>query len=365
MSPGLGGTTGPRAFRRRRRAVGLLSAGLLVAGLPAVGMLAGCESRRQAPSRPLVIKIGTVLPESHPTAAALKVFRERIEALSGGTMTAHLFFSSALGDADEVIELCRMGDVEMAQVSAANLSVYAPLANALAMPFIWSGPEHQFRALDGEVGRIIREHIAPLGLEVLGFFDAGTRNISTRKGPILAPADLAGMKIRVMNAPLMVAAIDALGGSAVAMNQGEVFTALQMGVIDGWENNPMTVATFRMYETGCIHFAWTRHFSIPDCLVAGRPFLGRLTDAQRGWVTQAAVDTVAAQRRMWRESEEKALEQMRAGGMQFNEVRAELFRQRVRGIYDEYARRYGEEFRALCDLIASLRDDAPATGEGS
>lgn len=361
MSRGPAGGTRRCVPLRRFMGAGLLAAGLAAAGASA----GGCGSRDAAGPAPLVIKMGTVLPESHPTAAALRVFRDRIEALSGGSMTAHLFFSSALGDADETIELCRMGDVEMAQVSAANLSVYAPLANALAMPFIWDGPEHQFRALDGEVGRIVREHVAPLGIEILGYFDAGTRNISTRRGPIRTPADLRGMKIRVMNAPLMVATIDALGGSAVAMNQGEVFTALQMGVIDGWENNPMTVATFRMYETGCIHFAWTRHFSIPDCLVAGRSFLDRLTDVQRGWVIRAAADTVAAQRRMWRESEEQALEQMRTGGMKFNEVQAGLFRDRVRGIYEEYARRYGGEFRSLCDLIASLREDAPSTGEGS
>jgi TRAP-type C4-dicarboxylate transport system substrate-binding protein len=219
------------------------------------------------------------------------------------------------------------------------------------MPFIWRDSEHQMRVLDGEVGRIIDEKARELGLEIFGYFDAGTRNITTKKGPIRSPADLKGLKIRVMDAPLMVATINALGASATPLNQGEVYTALHMGVIDGWENNPMTVATTRMYETGCTHFAWTHHFSIPDVFVAGEPFLKKLTSQQRAWVEQAARETILEQRRMWKQSEQDALEQMRAAGMTFTDVQTGPYQDRVRALYEQYEQRYGDEFASLIDRI--------------
>lgn len=314
--------------------------------------LSGCE-REESAARPRIVKIGTVLPESHPTAASLLLFQKRLAELSGGRMQAQVYFNSQLGDANEVLELCRMGDVEMAQVSTANLTMYVPLANALAMPFIWKDSKHQAAALNGPVGEKIRHHAREQELEIFGYFDAGTRNITTTRGPIHAPEQLKGMKIRVMNAPLMVAAVDALGASAMALNQGEVYTALQMGVIDGWENNPMTIATTRMYETGCIYFAWTRHFSIPDVFVAGESFLKRLSPEQRRWVDQAASETIAAQWRMWAESEEKALADMQQGGMKLNEVELDAFRRRVKPIYEKYNQRYGTEFKQLCEEILS------------
>lgn len=324
----------------------------MLIGLAAVGLISSACRRDDSP-RAIVVKVGTVLPDSHPTAASLLHFQKRLAELSGGTMEAQIYFSSQLGDAVEVLELCRMGDVEMAQASVANLTMYVPLANVLAMPFIWKDSAQQARVLESHVGEVIRDRARGLDLEVFGYFDAGTRNITTKRGPVEKPEDLRGMKIRVMNSPLMVATINALGASAMALNQGEVYTALQMGVIDGWENNPMTVATTRMYETGCIHFAWTRHFSIPDLLIAGRPFLDRLTAEQRAWVEQAADETIAEQLRMWAESQEQALQDMRDGGMQINEVDVEAFRRRVEPIYREYYRRYGDEFKQLCEEILS------------
>jgi tripartite ATP-independent transporter DctP family solute receptor len=301
------------------------------------------------------IKVGTVLNRTHPTAASLAFFADRLEALSDGQLKVDVFFSSQLGSANEVLELCRMGDVEMAQVSTASLTVYAPLANALQMPFIWRNPQHQRKALEGEVGSFIKQEAEQVGLQIMGFFDAGTRNITTNEGPIEKPEDLQGKKIRVMSSPLMVAAINDLGASATALNMGEVYTALQMGVIDGWENNPMTIVDYRMYETGCKYFAWTRHFSIPDLFVAGQPFLDRLTDQEKQWVDQAVSETVEKQHQLWKESEEKALAEMREQGMLINEVQGNAFRERVKPTYEEYYAKYGDEFRALCEMIEGVK----------
>lgn len=316
--------------------------------------LAGGCTRSETPAPPArLIKLGTVLPDSHPTVQAMRFFKDRVESLSGGRLKVNLFPSSQLGSADEMTDGCRTGDVEMAQISAAVLAEYIPLANALSMPFIFRDAEHQARVLDGEVLTMLNLRAGELGLEVLGFLDAGTRNITTKKGPITSPDDLRGLKIRVMDAKLMVDSINALGASAVAMNQGEVFTALQQGLLDGWENNPQTIVTFRMYETGCVYYAWTRHLSIADLFLASRRFLDSLGGEERAWFDQALDETIDKQRAIWKEETEKALALMSDKGMRINELDTAPFRARVEPIYDKYSRLYGEEFRLLCERIRS------------
>jgi tripartite ATP-independent transporter DctP family solute receptor len=299
------------------------------------------------------VKVGATLPADHPTAEALTFFKNRLETLSGGQMSVRLFFSSQLGDATEMLELTQEGSLELAQMSAANIANVIPIANALAMPFIWRDMDHQHKALAGEVGDTIRAAAREHDFRVAAFLDAGTRNITTKTGPIKTPEDLEGLKIRVMNGPLMVDTIEALGASATPMNTGDIYTALQTGMLDGWENNPMTVVTLRMYETGCTYFAWTHHFSIPDVLVASDAFVTSLTAQERAWFDQAVAETLAKQRQLWASSEADMIAAMKSNGMQLNEVDLDPFRQRVAPVYSEYYARYGDEFEALCEHIRS------------
>ena len=323
----------------------------------AILLFAGCDAGPADSTKPQVriVKFGTVLPDTHPTYAAMLYFAQLLDEVSGGRMKVQTYGNSQLGDANSLLEGLRQGNIEMATVSAAPVAQTVPLANALSMPFIFRNAEHQARVLDGEVGERIREAARPLGLDVLGYFCAGTRNITTKKGPIEKPEDLKGRKIRVMNSKLMVESVQALGASAVAMNQGEVYTALQQGVLDGWENNPPTIVTFRMYETGCIYFAWTHHLAVPDILLAGGKFRRKLNDREREWLEQAARQTVIEQRQLWKEYEAKALEEMRANGMKINEVDIELFKARVEPVYTEYYEKYGDLFEQLCETIRSIQ----------
>lgn len=297
------------------------------------------------------IKIGTVLPDDHPTVEAMKIFGERLTELSNENFTVQLYPNSQLGGATEMVEALLMGNLEMAVVSAVSLSEHTPLYDALSMPFIFRDPEHQAMVLDGEIGEKLKESAKPANLHVLGFLDAGSRNISTKQGPIVKPADLRGMTIRVMDSKLMIDSINAMGASAVAMNQGDVYTSLQQGVLDGWENNPPTVVSFRMYETGCIYFAWTRHFSIPDVLLSSTSFYEGLSEEEKKWVDEAAADMVTKQRELWKEYEEKALEIMVENGMKINEVDFDAFKATADPIYEEYYRKHGEEFKALSEAI--------------
>ncbi len=337
---------------------------LIIAGLVGgFALLAGGCGRQDVPGRK-VIKVASVLPDTHPSGAALTFFKQKLEELSGGQMSAQIFFNGKIGDPYNTLEQCQNGLLDITHVSTANITRMAFMANVLAMPFIWHDTDHQHRVLDGEVGEAIRNEVKPYDVAILGYFDAGTRNVTTRKGPVTRPDDLANMKIRVMDAPLMIETINALGAQAIPLKQDEVYHALETGLLDGWENNSNTVLAFKMYETGCKYYACTRHFSIPDVLVAGGPFLKELTAQQRKWLDAAVAQTVVKQRQLWEESEQQVLKTLAERGMVMNDVDLDAFRARVKPIYDKYSEERGPEFKGLVDKIQAAFTapaSAPAT----
>lgn len=301
------------------------------------------------------MKVAQLLPESHPTTEAMRLFKTRAEELAGGGLEVRLFPNGQVGNAVEVIELCRMGNVEAGVVATAALSDYVPELIVTTLPFVFQDPAHQYAAMDGEPGRLMREAMAERGLLAGAFFDAGTRNIITRPRPVLTPDDLKGLKIRAMPSAALQSAIEQLGASAQPMSMGEVYSALQTQVIDGWENNPATCLAYSMYETGCIHFSWTRHVAIPDVLMISQRWLEALDAPMRGAVEQAAAETQAHQRRLWTEREVTAIEELKAKGMKFHEVDGAAFAARVKDFYRPYIERHGARFAEILERIQSLK----------
>ncbi len=312
------------------------------------GLIMGCG---KGESGKTVMKLACVLSQDHPTGQALSYFEKRVEELSLGRIDVRLFLNSQLGNATDTIESCRGGNIEMIATSAAPLAQFAESLNVLTMPFLFRDKQHEYAVVDGPIGGILDKKLQAVNFGILSFFDAGSRNITTTKGPVKSPDDIRGMKIRVMPSKLMIDTINALGGSAVAMGQGEVYSALQTGVIDGWENNPPTVLTFKMYETGCKYFAWTRHLSVPDLLLINQECYASLDDDLRAAIDRAAKETQVKQRELWQKGEMDAVETLKQAGMIFNEVDHELFASRITALYKRYYEKNGREFKDLCEQM--------------
>lgn len=316
-------------------------------------MLVGCVPTPQDDA--IVMKVATVLPQDHPSSQALIFFQETLQTLSDGEIDVRLFLNSQLGSTIETLESCQCGNIEAVFTSVVPMAQFDPQLNVLCMPFLFRDAEHAYAVLTSPLGMEITAPLADIGLRNLGYFNAGTRNIMTTRGPIQRPEDLRGMKIRVMESRLMLQTINAMGALATAMSQGDVYSALQTGVLDGWENNPPTALSFRMYETGCRYFAWTRHFLIPDMLIVSDAFYKRLTPTQQAWVDQAAEETVTYQWRLWQDTNTAIIEELQAHGMVFNEVRRELFEVRVQPLYEQKFEKYGPAFKTIFERIREVQ----------
>ena len=175
----------------------------------------------------------------------------------------------------------------------------------------------------------------PSGLKGLGFYDSGSRNFYA-KIPILTPADLRGLKVRVMADAVAMDAVQAMGAAATPIPWGELYTALQQGVVDAAENNPPTLLSSRHYEVDR-HFSLTNHMRIPDVVVISSRVWQTLSPEERGWIQQATDESVGVQRELWAKSTDDALAQLRALGVQVHDVDTTPFRAAVAPVIAKYS----------------------------
>lgn len=324
--------------------------------------LGGCGELDEM--RPL--KLAHNLPTQHPVHQALAHMAERVSELSEGALRVQVYSDAQLGSERVVLEMLQIGSLDMTKVSAAALAGFAPSYSVLEMPYLFENDEHRFRALEGAPGRQILQDGSEFWLRGLAFLDAGSRSFYTCNGPIEEPGDLRGLKIRVMGSQNAVAMMNHLGGSATPIDFGELYTALQQGVVDGAENNPPSFFSSRHYEV-CKHFALDEHTSIPDVLIIGTKTWDRLTEQQQEWLRQAAEESAELQKELWADAEEASMEAIVAAGVEVTHPPKEPFQEAVAPMYEALRarpelHRLVEAIRALADEPSgSVRDEAGST----
>jgi tripartite ATP-independent transporter DctP family solute receptor len=281
-------------------------------------------------------KLASVLPNTHPVHKSLVFFADKVFEKSKGAIKITIYPAGQLGQEKDYIEAHKLGSIEFSKVSSAPLGQFSPSLQVISIPFIWRNIEHQHKVLDGKVGARLMNDLYAKGFKGLAFLDAGFRSVTTRDKPILVPADLKGMKIRVMQSKPLIDTINAFGATAVPMGQGEVYVALQQKVIDGWENNEPTVLAFNMQEV-CKYYSYTRHSSIPDILIMSKQVYDALPKNLQKAVTAAAEETIPYHRKVWSEYIDDAVKQLKAKGMIFNEVtNIRDFQALAKPIYKEF-----------------------------
>jgi tripartite ATP-independent transporter DctP family solute receptor len=264
-------------------------------------------------------KLASVLPASHPVHQALVIFADKVKEKTKGEVVITVFPAGQLGQEKDYIEGIKLGAMEMTKVSSAPLGQFSPSLQVVSLPFIWRNLEHQHLVLRGPIGTRLMNDLDKQGFKGLAFFDAGFRNVTTRDKPVKVPADLKGLKIRVMQSKPLIDTINAFGATAVPMGQSEVYVALQQKVIDGWENNEPTVLTFNMQEV-CKYFSYTRHTSIPDILVMNKQLFDSVPKSTQTAILEAAAEAIPYQQKVWADYIDDAVKQLKAKGMEFNEV---------------------------------------------
>ena len=309
-------------------------------------LLAGCGES----SSDKVLTLAHGLDEGHTVHRAMVLMSERLEEYSDGHMRIAIYSGGQLGSERETLELLQIGSLAMTKVSAAPLEGFVPKLKVFSIPYIFSDRDHHLRVLDSEIGAELLDSLQVARLQGLGYYDAGSRSFYTNKRSVNTPADLEGLKIRVMKSQTAVRMVTELGGSPTPISLGEIYTALQQGVVDGAENNPPTFYRMRHYEAA-EYYSLDEHTFVPDVFLMSKRVWDELSGEEQGWLMQAARESVDYQRELWQAETEQSLEAVKAAGVIVTYPDKAPFRAAVESMKTAYA---GTETGELIDAIQRM-----------
>ncbi len=309
-------------------------------------VLAGCGEVSDGK----VLTLAHGLDEGHTVHKAMVLMGERLEDYSGGRMSLSIYSGGQLGSERDTLELLQIGSLAMTKVSASPLEGFVPTLKLFSIPYIFKDRDHHLRVLDSTIGTQLLDSLSVARLKGLGYYDAGSRSFYTNQRPVETPADLEGLKIRVMKSQTSVQMVAELGGSPTPISLGEIYTALQQGVVDGAENNPPTFHRMRHYEAAGF-YSLDEHTFVPDVLLMSKRVWDDLTAEEQGWLTKAVRESVDYQRTLWQAETDQSIEAVKAAGVVVTYPDKTPFREAVAPMKAAYA---DTETGALLDAIKSM-----------
>ncbi|QCX41125.1 TRAP transporter substrate-binding protein [Aureibaculum algae] len=281
------------------------------------------------------------LPQTHPVHKGILEFKKALEKKSGGTLKVKIFPDAQLGSEREVLELLQIGSVAATKVSAATLSNFVPEYHILGIPYLFRDKKHQFEVLEGPIGKSILEKGSKFWLRGLCYYDAGSRSFYTSTKAIRTPDDLNGLKIRVMNNQMAINMVNSMGGSATPLAYGELYTAIQQGVVDGAENNPPSFVSSNHYEISK-YYTLDQHSSVPDVLLIGTKYWDKLSDEEKKWVQEAADESAQAEKVFWNDSVEESMKIAKEAGVEIIIPDKSLFAEKSKSVVEEFVKEHPE-----------------------
>jgi tripartite ATP-independent transporter DctP family solute receptor len=282
-----------------------------------------------------VLKLAHGLDPTHPVHKGMVFLAERLADKSDGQLTIDIYPSGQLGSEQQCVELLQIGSLAITKVSAAVMESFTPKYKALGLPYVFRSKEHSFKVFDGEIGKELLLGTEEFWIRGLCFYDAGFRSFYTIDKPIDTPDDLNGLKLRVMKSQSAMEMVRALGGSPTPISWGELYTALQSGVVDGAENNPPSLYTSHHYEV-CKEYSLDEHTCVPDVLIISTKVWKTLTEQEQKWLQEAADESVPVQRKYWAESVEESLREVQKAGVTIHHPDKTKFAAKVEPLLDKY-----------------------------
>jgi tripartite ATP-independent transporter DctP family solute receptor len=296
-----------------------------------------------------VLRSADTHPDGYPTVEAVKYMGELIKERTGGRYSVEVYHSSQLGEEKDTIEQVQSGVLDLNRVSMGPFNGVVPETQIPSLPYIFRSVDHMRHVMDGPIGAEILKAFEAHNLIGLAFYDSGARSFYNSKHAIASMADLKGMKFRVIQSDVFVDMVNALGANATPMAYGEVYSALETGVIDGAENNWPSYESAKHYEVAKF-YSLDQHQIVPEVLVMSKASWDRLTPEDQAIVRQAAKDSVAKMRELWQAQEVKSRQVVEAAGTKVNELDKQPFIDAMKPVYEKYV-----TTPELKDLVARIQ----------
>ena len=322
---------------------------ILTATLTCFALL-GCPQK----SDQTVLKIGHGLNEQHPVHKALVFMGEKLKEKSNGKITLEIIPSEQLGSEREMIEQVQQGSLDMTKTSSSPLESFIPVMGVFGVPYVFRDHDHFWKVLKGPIGSKILQAGKEKNLIGLCYYDSGSRSFYTKDRPIMVPDDLKNpkpLKIRVQESKTSMAMVKALGASPTPIAWGELYIALQTGIVDGAENNPPSFYTSRHYEV-CNHYSLDEHSRVPDVVLIGIKTWNKLSPEDQQIIQDAANESADYEKELWDKFTQEALDKIKKAGVKIYHPDKSLFQEKVKSMHQSYK---GTEIGALIEEIKLVK----------
>lgn len=301
-----------------------------------------------ASAQTMVLKAADVHPAGYPNVVAVESMGKKLEAATNGRLKIQTFPGGVLGGEKEMIEQTQVGAINILRTSLGPVGTVVPEVNVFNLPFIFRSQEHARAVIDGPIGDelLAKVSASPAKLVAIGWMDGGARSLYTKK-PVRTPADLKGQKVRMMGNPLFVDTMNAMGGNGISMGYGEVFTALQTGVVDGAENNAPSYFTSNHYNTGAKYYTQTNHLIIPELLVVSKATWDKLSKDDQALLKKFGREAQMEQRALWDKSVAENTAKLKSAGVEFIAVDNKPFYEATAPVRAKYGANYAELIKRI------------------
>jgi tripartite ATP-independent transporter DctP family solute receptor len=289
----------------------------------------------------------------YPTSTSMDKFDELVAQRTQGRINPKTYHSAQLGQQDDAIQQIQLGAIDFAVFNMVPLNNIVKESVAFTLPYVFDSVDHMHKVVDGPIGQEVAKAFEAKNMVVLAYQDSGARSFYNSKHEVKTPADLKGMKIRIQSSDMNVAMIGALGANASPIPYGEVYSALQQGVVDGAENNWPSYDEAQHFQVAK-YYTVDEHVMVPEVFVVAKSTWDRLSKEDQDVVRQAAIDASQLERKLWADREVAARKKVEAGGAVIaDNIDKGPWKAAMQPVYDKYGA--DPVIKHLMDEIAAAK----------
>ncbi len=332
-----------------KKVIAVVLALCMVLSLGACGNSAASQDK-------VFMKYSVSFPGNGVQAQGAEKLKELIEQYSDGRIEVEIYYSSQLGGNTEAMEGLRFETIEMTELSLTALSAYSDIWSTFSLPYMWDSGREAIDVISSDkVMSVLEPDVEENGMMILAWQNLGSRNILNTKRAVNGPDDLKGLRVRVIEDPILVDSINAMGGSAVAMAWSECYSGLEQGTIDGLENSSPVIVANAMYEVGK-YYSMTEQFIIPDPVLISKEWFEGLSKENQEAIMKAGEEyTRVWNDEIWPEAEGEAIDTLKENGVSVNEVDKEAFVKATESVRSSFVENGSEGQKNLYNVLVEAR----------
>lgn len=310
---------------------------MAMVGIAAISLTA-CSSGSggEGGTEETVFKVAFNQNIDHPQAQALLEMSDQLSEQTDGRYRLELFTDETLGDQASTIEQVQSGTIAFSVVAGSLLENFETDFSVVNLPYLYTSPEQQMGVLnDEDIMGDLYDSLEDDSIQVVTAYHGGVRNLYTRDAPVTEPADLDGLKIRVIGSETNVQMMSLMGGVGTPMAQGEVYTAIQSGVLDGAENNQLIYSSLSHDEIAP-YYSLTNHLMMPDYLIVNPTIWGEISADDQAIFEQLFAESAELELELFSAAVEEAIAASEETGAKVNDVDLDAFRDAVLPLHEEF-----------------------------